>query len=283
MMNTIVGAALFGGAAAMVVLLSRQFAGERRGRNRMLEQVGLREPEIASETRGAADRRKLLLIAASLMLGVAAFTVFGFIGLFLGAVPIGVDAWLTKRSARKREAALMAELAPALQLLVDNLRVGRDLTSALAEVAKASGEPVATIFETVVAESRLGTRVDRAFAEIAEREQNRHLEVVSSAIGLNVEFGGNLVEILGGVVESLEEEDRLRRDIDSVTADGRLSSKVLLALPPITLVVVSVMSPGYAKPLIETGGGRMMSMVGVLLAVAGWYWLRRLSDPDIVA
>ena len=267
----------------MIVLLSRQFAGDRRSRNRMLEQVGLREPAAPRESRGAADRRKVLLIVASAMLGLLAFAVLGFIGLFLGAVPVGIDAWITKRSARRRESALAAELAPALQLLVDNLRVGRDLTSALAEVARSSGEPVATIFETVVAEARLGTRVDRAFAEIAEREQNRHLEVVSSAIGLNIEFGGNLVEILGGVVESLEEEDRLRRDIDSVTADGRLSSKVLLALPPITLVVVSVMSPGYAKPLVDTAGGRMMSMVGVLLGFAGWYWLRRLSDPDVVA
>ena len=282
-MQTLVGAVLFGGAAAMIVLLSRQFAGERRVRNRMLEQVGLREPEIERSERTSPDRRRVLLIAASVVLGLLAFAVFGFVGLFLGGVPIGVDSWVTKRAARKRESALMAELAPALQLLVDNLRVGRDLTSALSEVAKSSGEPVSTIFETVVAEARLGTRVDKAFAEIAEREQNRHLEVVSSAIGLNVEFGGNLVEILGGVVESLEEEDRLRRDIDSVTADGRLSSKVLLALPPITLVVVSFMSPGYAKPLIDTPGGRMMSMVGVVLAVAGWAWLRKLSDPDIVA
>ena len=78
-------------------------------------------------------------------------------------------------------------------------------------------------------------------------------------------------------------QDDITTEIDSVTADGRLSSKVLLALPPITLVVVSAMSPGYAKPLIDTGGGRMLSMVGVLLAFAGWFWLRRLADPDIVA
>ena len=81
----------------------------------------------------------------------------------------------------------------------------------------------------------------------------------------------------------LPEEDRLRRDIKSLTADGRLSAKVLLAMPPAMLAIISVLSPGYATPLANTSFGRMLALVGVVLGLVGWQWLRHLATPKVVA
>lgn len=276
-------AIVLGSAAAVAMLGYRRFAIERHVRRRSLEQIGLLEPVTEARRHVPLDRHRLVLIAVGVVMGIALVLVIGPLGLLIGAAPLLIDSWMTKRARRRRTVALAAGLAPALQLLVDNLRVGRDLVSALTEVAKAADEPVASIFSTVVDEVRLGARVDAAFTQVADVERDRHLDVVASAIGLNAEFGGNLVEILSSVVESIEEEDRLRRDIDSLTADGRLSSTVLLVLPIITLVVVSLLSPGYATPLIGEPLGRAMSMVGVVLGAVGWFWLRRLSTPEVVA
>ena len=280
---TALAALLFGTAAATAMLGYRQYSSDRRLRRRSLEQIGLLEPLSETHRHLPLDRHRLVLVIVGVVIGLALTIVLGPLGLLVGAAPILIDSWLTKRARRRRTAALAAGLAPALQLLVDNLRVGRDLVSALSEVSKAADEPVSSIFSTVVAEVRLGARVDAAFAQVASAENDRHLDVVASAIGLNAEFGGNLVEILSSVIESIEEEDRLRRDIDSLTADGRLSSTVLLVLPVITLVVVSVLSPGYASPLMTEPLGRMMSIAAVVLAVVGWFWLRRLSSPEVVA
>lgn len=282
-MNALIAAVCFGIAAAVAVLAYRQFATERTVRQRSLEQLGLRAPVERKLHPALRDRRLLALIGVGLLVSIASSMLFGPLGLFLGAAPVVIDSLTTRRAARQRSAALSAGLAPALQLLVDNLRVGRDLVSALAEVAESADEPVATLFSTVVSEVRLGARVDVAFATVADAEGDRHLSVVASAVGLNIEFGGNLVEILGSVIESLEEEDRLRRDIASLTADGRLSSMVLLALPVLTLIVVSVLSPGYAAPLIDDPFGRLMSASGVILGLVGWIWLRALSNPEVVA
>ena len=282
-MSQLAAAALLGTAAAIAVLGLRHLAVERRVRRRSLEQIGLRAPTPHTVRRVRLGRRPVVLLGVGLMVGAGAALVIGPLGLVVGAGPVVVDSWVTKRAARRRGVALAAGLAPALQLLVDNLRVGRDLVSALSEVAVAADEPVATIFETVVAEVRLGARVDEAFAQVADAEGDRHLDVVASAVGLNAEFGGNLVEILGSVIESIEEEDRLRRDIDSLTADGRLSSTVLLVLPVLTLIVVSVLSPGYASPLLDDPMGRMLAGVGVVLGLTGWVWLRHLSNPEVVA
>ena len=282
-MSALIAALLFGTAASVLVFAYRQMATDRIVRQRSLEQLGLREPNVMKPNRPTVDRRTLVLLGMGALISLLAVLVLGPIGLVLGAAPVVIDSMMVKRAARKRTVALAAGLAPALQLLVDNLRVGRDLVSALAEVSESADEPVATLFATVVSEVRLGARVDVAFADIVEAEGDRHLSVVASAVGLNVEFGGNLVEILGSVIESLEEEDRLRRDIDSLTADGRLSSTVLLALPVLTLIVVSVLSPGYAAPLIDNPMGRLMSVTGIVLAVVGWTWLRALGNPEVVA
>jgi len=282
-MNSLVAAAFFGVAAAIAMLAYRQYSNERTIRQRSLEQLGLRTPVVKKTAPKLGDQRTLILLGIGAALAVVSVAVVGPLGVILGAGPIVGDSVVKKRAARKRSEALAAGLAPALQLLVDNLRVGRDLVSALAEVSESADEPVASLFGTVVSEVRLGARVDAAFASVADSEGDRHLSVVASAVGLNIEFGGNLVEILGSVIESLEEEDRLRRDIDSLTADGRLSSTVLLALPVLTLIVVSVLSPGYASPLIDEPVGRLMSGAGVILGVIGWLWLRALSNPEVVA
>lgn len=282
-MNTTLAAVLLGLAAAIAVLAFRQVSTERRVRQRALEQLGLRAPVTKREHARLGDRRTRALLAVGVLIGILVMSFLGPIGIFVGAAPLVLDSMTKKRAARKRSAALAAGLAPALQLLVDNLRVGRDLVSALSEVSESADEPVASLFSTVVSEVRLGARVDAAFAAVADAEGDRHLSVVASATGLNIEFGGNLVEILGSVIESLEEEDRLRRDIDSLTADGRLSSSVLLALPVLTLLVVSVLSPGYAAPLIEEPAGRVMSGAGVVMGLVGWMWLRALSNPEVVA
>ena len=114
----------------------------------------------------------------------------------------------------------------------------------------------------------------------AHEENNRHLLVTASAIALQSRRGGSLAEILGTVASSIEEEDRLRRDLLTVTADARLSANVLLAMPAGSLIMTSLLSPGYALPLINTSAGRILSVVGLTLGVVGFVWLRHLAQPE---
>lgn len=190
---------------------------------------------------------------------------------------------LHDRRQRKRNALLTSQLAPALELIVGHLRIGRNVNAAIAEVSDSLSEPLRTIFVDALGEARLGTPLNDTLQHAADREDNRHLGVVASAIGLQSKHGGSLVEILEAVHTTIDEEDRLRRDIQTLTADNRISAKVLLALPPLTLGVVSLLNPGYASPLVTDPLGQRMSVVGVVLAFIGWRWLKRLSNPDVVA
>lgn len=225
------------------------------------------------------------LIAASAFGGAASIGALQLAPLVrrrVGSRPVDPAARVRAfRAERGRAAALEDQLAPALQLIVGNLRVGRNVVASLAEVADAVPDPLGGVLRGAVAEANLGTPVGDVLMRASEREHNRHLAIVASALVLHGRHGGSLVEILETVIETVEEEDRLRRDMRSVTADGRLSAAVLLAMPPVVLVFVSAMSPGYAAPLVTTPLGVTMSATAAVLGVVGWRWLHKLGNPEI--
>lgn len=185
------------------------------------------------------------------------------------------------RRRERRSQAIADELAPALQLMVGNLRIGRDVLSSFAEVTETVHGPLKGIFADVLAETRLGTPLGDVMQRAADAEHERHLAIVASALSLQSRHGGSLVEIMETVIETIEEEDKVRRDVRSITADGRLSAMVLLAMPPIVLAFVSALNPGYAAPLLTDPLGRAFSVIGTVLGIVGWRWLHRLGNPRV--
>lgn len=192
-----------------------------------------------------------------------------------------VDRVKARHRETKRKDDLADQLAPAMQLVVGNLRIGRNVVASLSEVSDSVADPLGGLLREVVAEAKLGAQVGDVLLAVAQREENRHLAIIASALVLHGRHGGSLVEILETVIETIEEEDRLRRDMRSVTADGRLSASVLLAMPPVVLLFISALNPGYAKPLVTTPLGLAMSACAVLLGGVGWRWLHVLSNPEI--
>ena len=275
-------ALLFALASALAVTEIVNVRHRRLTIRRARQQVGLLVAD-AEETRPVLRGWSPRLIVASLVMSVIGVAVAGPVGLVFAAAPVLVARSWSKRQRRRRQEALADELGPALQMIIGHLRIGRNASAALVEVAESCSGPLKEVLTEVVAEARLGSPLDEVLTSVSEREGNRHLGIVASAIGLHARHGGSLVEILDTVVETIEEEDRLRRDIKSLTADGRLSAKVLLAMPPAMLAIISVLSPGYATPLANTSFGRMLALVGVVLGLVGWQWLRHLATPKVVA
>ena len=275
-------ALLFALASALVVTEIVNVRHRRLTIRRARQQVGLLVAD-AEETRPVLRGWSPRLIVASLVMSVIGVAVVGPVGLVFAAAPVLVARSWSNRQRRRRQEALADELGPALQMIIGHLRIGRNASAALVEVAESCSGPLKEVLTEVVAEARLGSPLDEVLTSVSEREGNRHLGIVASAIGLHARHGGSLVEILDTVVETIEEEDRLRRDIKSLTADGRLSAKVLLAMPPAMLAIISVLSPGYATPLANTSFGRMLALVGVVLGLVGWQWLRHLATPKVVA
>lgn len=281
-MSPVAGALTIGFGAAVMVVSFLDHSRRRVLARRARAQLGLtNDPDIAESSDETSRRGPSATVLASVgLVSIVGLIALGPLGLLAGGLPWVATRSVRRSRARRRAAALDASLAPALQLVVDQLRVGRTLAAALDAASTSADEPLAGILSRVVTTHRLGTPLADVLDTIAAEEGNRHLDVIASAIGLHSRQGGSISEILTTVVESIEEEDRLRRDLLTLTADARLSANVLLAMPVGALVITSLLSPGYATPLIETPMGRLLSGVGLALGSIGVIWLRHLARPE---
>ena len=271
----------FGAAAAWLVSWVFELRAASHISAHARAQLGLR-PDLVNHTRprptlSRSSQRKILFGFA---ISIVATLMIGPVGVFLGAAPGLIARSLNKRSARKRQRALNDALAPALQRIVDQLHVGRTISAAIEASVEHASDPLDGIFRRVISDNNVGIPIDVSLTTIAAEERNRHLDIIASALALHAQHGGSLTDILVAVLESIEEEDRLRRDLLTLTADARLSANVLLAMPIGALVITSLLSPGYATPLIESSTGRFMSVSGAVLGMLGVLWLRHLAQPE---
>jgi tight adherence protein B len=217
--------------------------------------------------------------------GIIAF-VLGLVGLFIGgpviallaATTVCVAVWYyVRRTRAKRQAAFADQLPDVLQLVTTALRSGYGITQALDSVAEEAEEPARSEFAHVLVESRLGRDLSDAMRALAQRMESKDLEWVVSAIDINRETGGNLSEVLNGVSTTVRERQRMARHVRTLTAEGRLSARILTALPFLMALFQWRTNPENFALLTHGVGLAALITAGVFLVI-GTVWIRKIVN-----
>ncbi len=104
---------------------------------------------------------------------------------------------------------------------------------------------------------------------------------VAMAIRIQREVGGNLAEVLTSVAATMRERERLRRQVQVLSAEGRLSAIILVALPLLFVVYLIIARPEYLSSLITTPLGLLMIVIGIVLLIVGSFWLRKVVKVEV--
>jgi tight adherence protein B len=247
---------------------------ERRGRQQGLAAaldvagISLRTGELV-----------VLVVVVTVIGALAGLAVAGLLG-FLLAAGIPLVAWATVNMLADRRRERFAEQLPDnLQLLTSSLRSGHSLLHALDTLAREAPEPARAEFRRVLLETRVGRDPGDALSAVADRMGSDDFTWVVGAIEINREVGGDLPATLDSVADTIRERQRVHRQIKALTAEGRISGYVLTGLPPVLALVMAAVNPGYFSRL-ASGGGLALLMVGAVLLVIGWIWMRRLGRLD---
>jgi tight adherence protein B len=115
---------------------------------------------------------------------------------------------------------------------------------------------------------------------MAERVQSEDMELVIEGIQIHREIGGNLSEIIDGVAETIRQRQRLYRQVRALSAEGRFSAGILVALPFAMGILLSITNPDYIAELTGATGGQITLVAAGLLMLTGIVWLKRLIDID---
>lgn len=200
------------------------------------------------------------------------------LGLALGLVV----PWLyLGRRRKKRVNAFNTGLADTLQLISGSLSAGMSLAQSIDSVVAEGNEPIAGEFKRVLVETRLGVPLELALEGIAARIESKDFAWVVMAIRIQREVGGNLSELLNTVAETLREREYLRRQVKSLSAEGRISAYILVALPILMLGYMSTFRPEFVKPMFTEPMGVLMLLAAGTLLGLGWLMMSRIVKVEV--
>jgi tight adherence protein B len=212
----------------------------------------------------------LVLTAGSVLLTAVAFLA----GVVLPWMYLG-----HRRS--KRLKAFNAQLPATLQLMAGSLQAGLSLAQGMDTIVREGADPVAGEFRRALVETRLGVQVEDALDSIAERMDSDDFRWTVMAVRIQREVGGNLALLLGNVSVTMREREYLRRQVKSLSAEGRFSAYILLAMPPGVIMFEAVTRGAYLHPLISTPIGWVMLAAMVMLMGIGAFMMSRMIKLEV--
>jgi tight adherence protein B len=224
-----------------------------------------------------------LLIHAGIVFGGASLAFLLSAGdlLFTGlALLLGlVLPWVyLGRKQSKRLKAFNSQLAGTLQLLAGSLQAGLSLAQGMDTIVREGAEPMSVEFRRALVETRLGVQIEDALDSVGQRMMSDDFAWTVMAIRIQREVGGNLAELMLNVAATLRERDYLRRQVKSLSAEGRFSAYILLALPPGILAYEFTTNRDYLRPLYTTGMGYvMLAAMGMLMAIGAFMMSRMIK------
>ena len=217
-------------------------------------------------------------IAIAFLLGLATGAAVLSI-LVLALAPMLLRSIVRHKLARLRK--LFAEqLADHLQELASAMRAGHSFALGITAVAKSAIEPSRSEWARVVRDEQLGVPLEDALRPLGQRMDCRDIEQVALVATLNQRSGGNMADVIDRVADAVRERADLRRELQSLTGQARLSRGIVTALPPGMLAVISLINPGYERPLLH-GGGQLVLGVAIVMVAAGWLIMRAITDIKV--
>jgi tight adherence protein B len=189
-------------------------------------------------------------------------------------------AWLWNRR-RVRLKKFAAQLPDALELVARALRAGHSLGAGMHVVAEEMPMPISIEFGRVYEEQNLGIALEDALKNMTDRVPNLDLRFFVTSVAIQRQTGGDLAEILDKIGYVIRERYRILGQVKALTAEGRLSGVVLIALPFVLFLVMLHLKPDYVAVLWTDRGGIKMSIIALIMQVIGAAVIKKIVDIKV--
>jgi tight adherence protein B len=180
----------------------------------------------------------------------------------------------------RRIRAFIAQLPFALDLMKSSLEAGHSLNRGLQVVVQEFADPLGGEFRTVLEQTRIGLPLPRALEDMLKRVPEEDLRLLVVAVKVQAEVGSSLALIVGRLAEIVRTRQRLRLQINALTAQGRLGGIIVAALPIVVLGMFSLINHDYANELFFDPTGVKILKIAAVLDLCAFVTIRRLLRMD---
>ena len=194
--------------------------------------------------------------------------------------------YVGRRKARRLN-AFNDHLADTITLVANALRAGASFLQAIELVVRETQPPVSTEFNRVIREVNLGLPFEQALANMVRRVRSDDLELMTTAITIQHQVGGNLAEILDSIAYTIRERIRIMGEIRTLTAQQRMSGYVVAGLPIFLVVTLSVIAPKFMEPMfgepfiVGIPVGVIVLAIGGIMMLVGFLAIRKIVDIEV--
>lgn len=194
---------------------------------------------------------------------------------------LAADFVFVQRRITKRLDNFQRQLADCLSLVANSLRAGFSFLQTMEIISREMEPPMSTEFERVMRDTTLGKSLDDALHDMDDRVGSADFSLVVTAVLIQQQVGGNLATILDTIRQTISERIRIRREVNTLTAQGKMSGIVLACIPVALGLFFYASSPEYLEPLLTTDIGRIAIIGAVFLVIVGFAIIRKIVDIKV--
>jgi tight adherence protein B len=222
------------------------------------------------------------LVARTAVASLDASNLINLVLLGLGVLAgVVLPPMYVRRRRAKRKEAYESQLVEMCDIMAAMLQSGYAYTQALIATGRELEAPLRDEIQRMLDKIRLGGDVDEALEEMNARLDSKDFDIVVSAISVQRKSGGNLSEILSGVALTMRERQSFLRDVNALTAQQRYSAIIVATVPMILVAALLWMSPEMYGRLFTQTAGQIMLGVAMVLDLAGYFVIRRITRLDV--
>lgn len=222
-------------------------------------------------------------ISGAIVLGVGRNTppLALLLAIVLGTLAFMLPAFWVSLRIRSRIKKIEGQLVETITLIENSLRAGFAFSQGVDVAAERIGPPMSLELNRLLLDVSLGASMEDALRAMNDRVRSDDLDMVITAILIQRTTGGNLAEVLHNVTETIRDRERIKGEINTMTAQQRLTGRILTVYPIVIGIVVFLINPTMTSLLWTTGPGLVLLGIWLIMLVAGSFAIQRILDIDI--
>ena len=190
-------------------------------------------------------------------------------------------AKFAKFSGAQQQKKFSEDLPNLLTLVSGGLKSGLSIEQTFEAYSSQNKGELAIQLRRILKEAQMGESFESSLLNLAKRMENTDLEWIVAALTIQKNVGGSLAEIIDTVLETIKSRMDIRREVRTLSAEGRLSAVVLIFLP-ISIFLFLVYSQKEYMAIYWTNPLGVVALIFVgLLMLLGWVWMKKVVEIKV--
>lgn len=223
---------------------------------------------------------KILSSSAFAFLGFAVFK--NFIILVIVYILVwNIPNFIISKRKKERIKLFDSQLNEGITIISNSLKAGYSFLQAVAVVSEETQDPFSKEFKKLLKEMKLRISEEEALKNLLIRVESEDLRLIMNAILIQKDIGGNLSEILDNISETIRERQKIKNELKTLTAQGKLSGIIVMLIPVFLGMVIYLFNKDYMMPLFTTGIGIAMVSAAIFNELLGFLIIRKIVNIEM--